>query len=72
MAALAEHVADETEGAIVTGSVTVISYMHPERTDAAGYWLITPDGQPLHADLGLIRAGELAGVDRWVHPRGDD
>ena len=71
-AALAAHVADETEGAIVTGFVTVISYMHMERADGTSYWMISPEGQSLHADLGLIRCAELASEDRWRTPSGSE
>ena len=53
--AIHEHLADECEGAIVTGYVFHASYINNELdgTDQHGYYAEYADGQAIHTSLGL-------------------
>jgi hypothetical protein len=54
-AAIDAHLADECDGAIVTGYVFHAAFMNPELDglEAHGYFAEFPEGQPAHVCLGL-------------------
>lgn len=54
--AVADFVATEAPGLIVTGWVLSLSVKHPDQHDADGYVVEHSDGLPYHSQLGLLHA----------------
>lgn len=52
--AIAAHVADEREGAYLTGFVVMAAALVPEADDVVNYQSIVPTTQPLHVSVGLV------------------
>lgn len=53
-AALEAHIADETEGGMVTGYVTHVAYQRVDLGSASGYRVVTGTDQAFHVGLGLV------------------
>lgn len=52
--AIAAHLAEEMEGAILTGYWLVLSGADMERPGTTSYFHVGPDTQPFHDSLGLV------------------
>lgn len=69
--AIAEHIADETDGSIVTGWVLYVSDTSIELLDEqmTGYFAEQPDDQALHVTVGLLDLARIRYTRRFGEPQ---
>lgn len=70
--AINAHIADNFPGYYTDAWVVVCASSRIENPAEKNYRMITPDTQPFHADLGLIRIGSEILKDAWADDAEDD
>jgi hypothetical protein len=70
--AIAAHVADLTDGNLMTGWVITMSSMDPARPELTRYTHECPPTQSYHATVGLQQMGLWNSREHFMHPADDE
>ena len=70
--AITAHLADEMDGSMMTGYELVIAGWPPEKPNHTTYYYETPDDQPFHVSIGLIKMAGWRLEQRYMGPDDDE
>lgn len=70
--AISQHIADTFPGFYTEGWVIVAVSSTLDDPRGKNYRILTPDGQPFHADMGLLDVGRQILKDMWYGEDDDE